>query len=111
MKTRAITSVLIILSIVPLILFSHYFVYPLILAALCVTAVCEILKVIGVLKNFVVTIPAFVFAAAFPMIPFFTNHELAKNIAILKGFIQSGLPISSKLSSNRSIYRRLSFLQ
>ena len=85
MKTRAITSVLIIISIVPLILFSHYFIYPVILAALSVTAVYEILKVIGVSKKCAVAIPAYLFAALFPVIPFFTDRDYTKNISLLTG--------------------------
>ena len=64
MRIRAITSVIIIISIVPLVLFSEYFVYPAILSALCVTAVYEILKVIGASKKIGVARPAFIFAAA-----------------------------------------------
>ena len=85
MKIRAITSVVIIISIVPLILFSHYFIYPIILAALGVTAVYELLKVIGVSKKIGLTLPAYLFAAAFPVIPFFTDREFTKEIALLSG--------------------------
>ena len=82
MKIRAITSVLIIISIVPLILFSHYFIYPVILAALGVTAVYEILKVIGVSKRFSISLPAYLFAAAFPILPYFIGHEFTKSVAL-----------------------------
>ena len=83
MKIRLLTAILIIASIVPLILFSHYFIYPVILAILSVTAVYEILKVIGVSKKHSVTVPAFIFAAAFPIIPFFSGHELAESLPIV----------------------------
>ena len=83
MKIRAITSVAIIIAIVPLVLFSEYFVYPAILAALCVTAVYEILKVIGSSKRIAMTIPAYIFAVAFPILPFFAGNEIAKDITFL----------------------------
>lgn len=83
MKIRLLTAILIIVSIVPLILFSHYFIYPVILAILGVTAVYEILKVIGVSKKYSVTVPAFIFAAVFPIIPFFSGHELAQSLPIV----------------------------
>ena len=83
MKLRAITSVAIILSIVPLILFSHYIIYPIILSVLGVIAVYEILKVIGTVKRLGVSIPAYAFAAAFPFVPYFTRSEDMKGILLL----------------------------
>ena len=83
MKLRSITSVAIILSIVPLVLFSHYIIYPIFLAILGVIAVYEILKVIGVVKKLAVSVPAFVFAAVFPFLPFFTETEKIRDILLL----------------------------
>ena len=83
MKLRTITTIAIILSIVPLILFSHYIVYPVILAILGVTAVYELLKVIGAVDRLLTSIPAFVFAAVFPIIPFFTESNNLIYLVIL----------------------------
>lgn len=75
----------IIIAIVPLILFSKYIVYPIILSILGVIAVCEILKVIGVVNKLGMTIPAVAFAALFPMLPYFTDSGIdeIKNILLL----------------------------
>ncbi len=82
MKLRTITTLAIILSIVPLILFSHYIIYPIILSILGVIAVYEILKVIGFAKKLAVSIPAFLFGAAFPLLPFFTKTEDMKELLL-----------------------------
>ncbi len=73
MKERLITSAAIIICLVPLILFSGYIVYPLVLSVFSVIAVFEILRVMGAHKSLPLSIPAYAFAAALPTLAYFVK--------------------------------------
>ena len=75
MKDRTISSIVIIAIALTLVAFSGYIVYPIGLAALAVIAVFEILRVIGAHNNLILTIPAYLFAAVFPITAYFVNKE------------------------------------
>ena len=59
-----------------LVIFSGYIVYPLGLSVLAVIAVFEVIRVIGVHKKLALAIPAYLFAAAFPIGAYFVNEEM-----------------------------------
>lgn len=73
MKSRVLTSVAIFLCLIPLVLFSGYLVYPVALSAVAVIAVFEILRVMGAHKMLALSIPAYIFAAAFPILAYFVK--------------------------------------
>jgi len=73
MKERTITSVAIVIVGLLLVIFSGYIVYPVVLALIGVTAVYEILKVMKSHKTLVLSIPAYIIAAAFPILAYFVS--------------------------------------
>ena len=76
MKERTTSSVVIIAVALSLVILSNYIVYPLGLSVLAVIAVFEIIRVIGVHKKLALAIPAYLFAAAFPIGAYFVNEEM-----------------------------------
>ena len=75
MKQRVLTGILIFVMTVLLIIFSGYIVYPIVIAALCVRAVFELLRVMEVEKKLALAIPAYVFAAVFPICAYFVDSD------------------------------------
>ena len=58
-----------------MVIFSGYIVYPIALALLAVIAVFEILRVIGVHKTLVLSVPAYLMAAGFPVSAYFVDAD------------------------------------
>ena len=75
MKTRAITSVVIVAVGILLAAFSEYIVYPIALAILAVIAITEIFKVMQSQKRLILLIPACLLAAAFPIAAYFVDKS------------------------------------
>lgn len=73
MKERTISSIIIIAVALLLAVFSDYLVYPIALSILAVVAVFEILRVMQSHKKLVLAIPAYIFAAVFPIISYFVT--------------------------------------
>ena len=74
MKERITTAILIIILVVPLVLFSQYIVYPIVLGLLCVGAFFEIVSVIGASRILSLTIPGYLICAALPILGFFFGN-------------------------------------
>lgn len=75
MKTRTITSAFILLVTVPLIIFSQYIIYPIALAVLSLFATYEILRAIGVEREYILSVPAYILSCALPFGSFFVTNE------------------------------------
>lgn len=76
MKQRVLTSIVIIVVMLLLAIFSGYIVYPIALAAAAIVAVFEILRVMGgAHKKLLLSIPAYLIAAAFPIVSYFVKRE------------------------------------
>lgn len=75
MKTRIITSVAILAVIVPVVLLSEYIVYPILISALAAIAVFEMLRALGMEKEWFVSVPAYLYAVAFPFSCFYVSSE------------------------------------
>jgi phosphatidate cytidylyltransferase len=73
MKNRTISSIVIIAIALALVIFSSYIVFPIGLSVLALFAVFEVIRVIGVNKKLVITIPAYLMAIAFPILSYFTD--------------------------------------
>lgn len=71
MKTRLITSAIILAVIIPVILLSEYLVYPIAMGILCLFATYEMLRVMGYDKRWAVSAPAYVIAL---LLPLFTHN-------------------------------------
>ena len=75
MRVRTITSAIILAVAVPILLFSKYLVYPIALAFLSLGAIFESLRVVGMHKTWVVSIPAYIMAIGFPLSSYYITHE------------------------------------
>lgn len=75
MKLRTITSVFILLVTIPLIIFSEYIIYPIALAALSLIATYEILRALGVEKQYFLSVPAYILSASLPFGCYFVTAE------------------------------------
>ena len=84
MKERTITSVVLLAIALVLVIFSGYIVYPIGLSVLAVVSVFEVARVMGAEKKLAMTIPAYLFAAGFPIAAFFINEDNV--IYLLLGF-------------------------
>ncbi|MBQ7333166.1 MAG: phosphatidate cytidylyltransferase [Clostridia bacterium] len=84
MKTRTITALILTLICIPILLLSDYVVYPLFISLLSVVAIYEIMKCIGLSKNYTLLIPTSTIAAAMPIITYFMGSEnIGSIVAIL----------------------------
>ncbi len=90
MKTRLITSAVIVAIFLPLLIFSEFITYPIALALLAFIAVYEVLKAIGTHKNFFVAIPAYLLGAALPFSAYFAS-DIYLYLLILAALIFSFL--------------------
>lgn len=80
MKTRTITAIVLTLICIPVLLLSDYVVYPIFLSLLSAVAVNEIMACLGLSKKYALTAPAYVIAAAMPLVAYFLGKE---NLATL----------------------------
>ena len=75
MKTRILTSVLIVAIAVPMFLLSDYIVYPIVLAALSALSVFEMLRVLRFIKKLFISIPSYLIAIALPIGAYFYRYD------------------------------------
>lgn len=75
MKQRIFTAILILTVSLLVVGFSGYIIYPIAISILAVIGVFEILRVMKSHKHFAFSIPAYILAALFPILPFFTTEE------------------------------------
>lgn len=83
MKERTITSAAIVTAMLLLVIFSGYIVYPVALALLAVIASFEILRVIKADKTLAIALPAYVLAAAFPIISYFVTANTVMPLLLM----------------------------
>ena len=86
MKVRVLTGVGIFLVGLPLLLFSKYLVFPIVLGILAAMAVWEVLRVFSLHKKYELTIPACLVALAMPIFThtiFFDSQEQNKYLLLL----------------------------
>ncbi len=75
MKKRVLTSIVIILVLIPLLVFSKYIVYPLALSVLAAVATLELMKAIGLKDKISITVPSTVLAVVLPIFAYFLGAE------------------------------------
>ena len=78
MKTRIITSVFIAIVLAAILLLSNTIAYSIALSILAVIAANEVLKVYGVDKKYLVSVPAYITAAAMPTLSFIMTEVMEK---------------------------------
>jgi phosphatidate cytidylyltransferase len=84
MKVRVITSIFILAVAIPVVTFSEYIVYPIVLSLLSGIAVFEMLRVIGLQKCWSLAIPAYAIALAAPICSYFMTdaHRIFYLLAV-----------------------------
>ncbi len=75
MKTRIITAAVMAVVGIPILIFSQYIVFPIALSLLSAIAVFEMLRVLGVHKNYLLTAPLYVIALAMPTLSYFFAED------------------------------------
>ncbi len=70
MKKRTITAVFLLLVCIPILILSKYIVYPLFLSALSVVGLIELFRCIGLNKNYLLALPAYIIAGALPPVSY-----------------------------------------
>ena len=84
MLKRIITSIFALAVLIPVLIFSGTWVFPIALALVSVMCLFEIFKCMGVHKNIALTLPLYVFAIFFPMLQrFFKNDMYVAIIAFM----------------------------
>ena len=78
MKTRIITSVFITIVLVAILLLSNTIAYSIALSILATIAANEVLKVYDVDKKYLVSVPAYIVAAAMPTLSFIMTEVMEK---------------------------------
>ena len=81
MKTRTITALVLTLICIPVLLLSEYIVYPIFVSLLSFVAIYEIMRCLGLSKNYTAAIPASVLAVAMPIVAYFVGSENIGTIA------------------------------
>lgn len=103
MKQRLITAAILIAIALPIVIFSNYIVYPIALSILAARAAFEFLRVFGVERNMLVSLPAYLLVIAFPQFPYFIDESsyvsyiaaLAASVFIYMIFLM-GISVFSK---------------
>ncbi len=75
MKQRIITALILIAFALPVVIFSSYYVYPIVLSVLAARTVFEFLRVFGVERRLLISLPAYLLAAAFPQFAYFVEEN------------------------------------
>ena len=78
MKTRIVTSVFIAIVLAAILLLSNTIAYSIALSVLAVIAANEVLKVYDVDKKYLVSVPAYIVAAAMPTLSFIMTEVMEK---------------------------------
>jgi phosphatidate cytidylyltransferase len=87
MKRRFITAGIIILVLTAVRFLSKFLVYPLVISSLCLTAVYELLKVLGMHKSFIVSIPSYLIAFALPTVCYFVEPQYQYSYLLISAYV------------------------
>ena len=85
MKERVITSIGIGVVVIPILIFSRYIVYPIVLGLLAAIAVWELLRVFGFEKRYEISVPSYMVSGLLPIFAhdFFTGGKTGDYILVL----------------------------
>ncbi len=67
MKQRTITSAIILAVMIPIALLSEYMVYPIAMSLFCLMATFEMLRVLGMEKRWLLSVPAYLLSLTLPL--------------------------------------------
>ena len=83
MKVRIITAACMALVGIPLLIFSKYIVFPIALALLALIGTYEMLRVLGIEKNYFISVPAYLMVMASPILAYFFTGETIVTVTFL----------------------------
>ncbi len=83
MKERIVTGVILALILLPIIGFSEYIIYPILMSLLAATALFEMFRVIGVVKDLYLTVPPYLFGAVLPLLAYFMMQRGQEHFNVL----------------------------
>ena len=83
MLTRILTAIVAIAVFLPVLYFSHTPVFAAVLALLSLIAVLEMLRCVGLLRHFALTVPVCLAAAALPLLPYWLTRADAERAMVL----------------------------
>ena len=83
MKVRILTGLCIAALGIPLLIFSHLIIYPIVLSLLSLFALYEFYRALGVEKKLWLTVPTYVIAVAFPVLSYFAMNHSVEPLQIL----------------------------
>ena len=87
MKIRVLTSIGIAIVGIPLLIFSGYIVFPIALSLLALMASFEMLRVVGLHKNYFISIPAYLIALALPFGSYIAGNERVIKYILLMALV------------------------
>lgn len=83
MKTRILTGLVIAALGIPLLIFSHLIVYPIVLGLLAAIGIFEFYRVMGIEKKYWLTVPTYLVGIAFPILAYFLSKGGHSPLVIL----------------------------
>ena len=75
MKTRILTAIVMAVVGIPILIFSDYIVFPILLSLLALAAVFEMFRVLGFEKNYFLSAPAYLIATVLPILGYFFSSD------------------------------------
>ncbi len=75
MKTRILTGIVMAVVGIPILIFSEYIVFPILLSLLALAAVFEMFRVLGFEKNYFLSVPAYLIAIVLPILGYYFSVE------------------------------------
>lgn len=87
MLKRTITAIVAIALFIPVCIFSGTVVFPIVMAALAAVAAYEMLSCIGLKKNVFISVIAYLYALAAPLVPYFAGDESERLILALSAVL------------------------
>ncbi len=76
MKTRILTAAVMLAIFLPVLWFSDFVVYPIVMALLAAIGICELLACLGLLRDPFLSVPAALLSAAMPILAYFAETPL-----------------------------------
>lgn len=75
MKTRILTGIVMALVGIPILIFSKYIIFPILLSLLALAAVFEMFRAFGFEKNYFLSAPAYLIAVSLPIFSYYFSSE------------------------------------
>lgn len=90
MKTRVITGAVLVAIAVPVLIFSNYIIYPLLISVLSFFAMLELISCLGLRNKYLIAAPSYVLSAVMPTVVYllgWDNFNVTLKIYVLSLFV------------------------